>query len=144
MSSTLTNLLYHIVFSTKNREPIITAPIRANLYKYMGGIVRGEGGTLIEIGGMPNHVHVLAQFPNEGQLKARCRAWKHYTALEINQHLHFSGRFWQVESFDHLVRSPEQFAYFRDYIFRNGPSAGLKPGEYRYYRRPDQGSPLTP
>lgn len=41
MSSTHTNLLYHIVFSTKDREPVITAPIRANLYKYIGGIVRG-------------------------------------------------------------------------------------------------------
>src|ERR1044072_8945386 len=32
MGSTLTNLLYHIVFSTKNREPIIPAPIRKDLY----------------------------------------------------------------------------------------------------------------
>jgi REP element-mobilizing transposase RayT len=44
MASTLTNLLYHIVFSTKNREPIITAPIRESLYKYIGGIIRAEGG----------------------------------------------------------------------------------------------------
>jgi putative transposase len=60
MASTLTNLLYHIVFSTKNREPIITAPIRPNLYKYMGGIIRSEGGTLLEIGGIADHVHLVA------------------------------------------------------------------------------------
>jgi REP-associated tyrosine transposase len=84
---------------------------------------------------MPNHVHVLVQFPAEGQCKRRCRAWKHYTATEINLHLGKSGRFWQVESFDHLVRSPEQFAYLRDYIANNGPRAGLRPGEYRAYRR---------
>ena len=84
---------------------------------------------------MPNHVHVLVQFPNEGELKRRCRAWKHYTAGEINQRLQTAGRFWQVESFDHLVRSPEQFEYLRDYIFRNGERAGLKVGEFRRYRR---------
>jgi hypothetical protein len=50
--------------------------------------------------------------------------------LEINKRLKESGRFWQVESFDHLVLSPEQFEYFREYIAQNGPSARLKPGEY--------------
>src|SRR4051794_22008635 len=65
MSSTLTNLLYHIVFSTKNREPIITAPIRADLYQYMGGIIRGEGGILLEIGGIPDHVHLVTKFKTE-------------------------------------------------------------------------------
>ena len=59
MASTLSNLLYHIVFSTKNREPIITSPIRKDLYAYMGGIIRGEGGTLLEIGGTPDHVHLV-------------------------------------------------------------------------------------
>jgi putative transposase len=85
---------------------------------------------------MPNHVHVLAQFPQPGQVKRLCRAWKHFTALQINNRLQTSGRFWQVESFDHLVRSAEQFDYLRDYIASNGPTAGLKPGEYRHYRRP--------
>src|SRR5581483_9463042 len=86
---------------------------------------------------MPNHVHMLVQFPDEGQLKLRTRAWKHYTAREINRSLKTSGRFWQVESFDHLIRSPEQFEYLRQYIRHNGPSAHLKPGQYHYYRRPE-------
>ena len=84
---------------------------------------------------MPNHVHVLVQFPDEGQLKRRCRAWKHYTARQINRLLQTGGRFWQVESFDHLVRSPEQFEYLRHYIRRNGPAAGLGSDEYHYYYR---------
>lgn len=84
---------------------------------------------------MPNHVHVLAQFEAERQLKRQCRAWKHYTAFEINQHLTATGRFWQVESFDHLVRSPEQFEYLRNYIVRNPVVAGLRDAEYRLYRK---------
>ena len=36
---------------------------------------------------MPNHVHVLAQFREEGQAERRCRAWKHFTALRINDRL---------------------------------------------------------
>ncbi len=63
MASTLTNLLYHIVFSTKHRIPLITEDIQEPLYRYVGGIIRGEGGSQLEIGGTPDHVHILARFP---------------------------------------------------------------------------------
>lgn len=61
MASTFSNLLYHIVFSTKGRAPLIFKDIETSLYAYMGGIVRGEGGILLEIGGMPEHVHLVAK-----------------------------------------------------------------------------------
>jgi putative transposase len=65
MGSTLTNLLYHIVFSTKNRRPLIMSDVRDELHRYLGGIIRGEGGIAIDIGGMPDHVHILAKLkPN--------------------------------------------------------------------------------
>lgn len=84
---------------------------------------------------MPNHVHVLAQFRSEGGMKACCQNWKHYTARRINEALATAGQFWQWESFDHLVRSPEQFEYLRGYIERNPVLAVLQPGEYRHYRK---------
>ena len=61
MAGTFTNLLYHLVFSTKHRAPLITDEIREPLYEYIGGILRAEGGTLIEIGGVDDHVHLLAR-----------------------------------------------------------------------------------
>jgi putative transposase len=84
---------------------------------------------------MPNHVHVLVQFEHEGDMRKWCKSWKHWTAARINDALGRSGRFWQVESFDHLVRSAEQFEYLREYIRRNPIVAGLKGKEYRYYSR---------
>lgn len=62
MPSSLTNLLYHIVFSTKGRQPEIDTDFREDLYAYLGGIVRSENGRLIEIGGTPDHVHILTRF----------------------------------------------------------------------------------
>src|SRR5438067_881134 len=44
LGSTLTNILFHIIFSTKHREPSIDKSFRARLFAYMGGIVRDEGG----------------------------------------------------------------------------------------------------
>lgn len=60
MPDTYTKLRYHLVFSTKNRAPLITEEVREELYAYLGGILRGNGGILLVVGGMPDHVHLLA------------------------------------------------------------------------------------
>jgi putative transposase len=85
---------------------------------------------------MPNHVHLLACLLGETEIEAQCFSWKKFTAGKINKALGRSGRFWQEESFDHLVRSPEQFEYLRRYIAENPMKAGLKVGEYLYFSRP--------
>lgn len=61
MPHTYTDLLYHIVFSTKERFPFITKELQSNLYKYIGGTVRGLGGSMVEIGGIADHVHLLVR-----------------------------------------------------------------------------------
>lgn len=59
MANTYTQLLYHIVFSTKNRERAITAERRDDLYRYMWGIHRNLKCHLYRIGGTDDHVHIL-------------------------------------------------------------------------------------
>jgi putative transposase len=54
-----TNFLYHIVFGTKSRLPIITPDFKPELHAYLGGTVRGLGGIALEINGMEDHVHLL-------------------------------------------------------------------------------------
>ncbi len=56
-----TNLLYHIVYGTKGRAPLIHADLKTDLHKYLGGIVRGLGCVPIEINGMSDHVHLLVR-----------------------------------------------------------------------------------
>ncbi len=53
-------LTYHIVFGTKYRKPWITADSQPRLYEYIGGIIRGMKGHIIEVGGVADHVHILA------------------------------------------------------------------------------------
>ncbi len=55
-----TRLTYHIVFATKYRKRTITEEIQERLYEYIGGTLRGKKGHLIEIGGVEDHVHLLA------------------------------------------------------------------------------------
>ena len=59
MAQTLTRILVHLIFSTKDRTPIITPEIEPELFAYMGGISREHGSPLLAAGGMPDHVHLL-------------------------------------------------------------------------------------
>ncbi|MEQ1603441.1 MAG: IS200/IS605 family transposase [Pyrinomonadaceae bacterium] len=59
MPHTYSNLIFHLVFSTKDRRQLITPELRSRLYEYIGGTIRGLGGALIEIGGVSDHVHIL-------------------------------------------------------------------------------------
>ena len=59
MGQSLSNILIHGVFSTKNRTPWISYGIRPKLHAYLGGILRNQGCCPLEIGGVEDHVHVL-------------------------------------------------------------------------------------
>ena len=59
MSQSLTRLIVHAIFSTKNREPILPAEIRSDLYAYMGGILTSLGCVPLAINGTNDHVHLL-------------------------------------------------------------------------------------
>ena len=84
---------------------------------------------------MPNHVHLLVAFRSDDSMVAQCESWKRYTARAIHQESDQSGRFWQQDVFDHLVRSAEQFQHFRNYIADNPIKAGLRPHQSMRYTR---------
>jgi putative transposase len=63
MANTCTNLLYHMVFSTQDRRPVLTRDLRAELCAYIGGILRNHNGVLLAAGGAADHLHLLARIP---------------------------------------------------------------------------------
>jgi DNA modification methylase/REP element-mobilizing transposase RayT len=68
---------------------------------------------------MPNHVHALVTPLGEHRLSDILQAWKSVSSHAINKLLDRKGTFWQKESFDHIVRSPEQIERIRAYIRDN-------------------------
>ena len=71
MAHTLANLLTHVIFSTKDRQPLLTPDLRTDLLAYMGGIVRNIHGKLIDSNARPDHIHCLLSLPPARWLK-RC------------------------------------------------------------------------
>ncbi len=106
---------------------------RPELAEIVAGSLRhfdGDRYELTDFVVMPNHVHLLVAFPTEEAMLAQCESWKHYTAKRINRLLGRSGRFWQQDGFDHLVRSAEQFEALREYLASNPQRSRLQPREY--------------
>jgi putative transposase len=84
MSDSYTNLLYHIVFSTKDRRPLITPDYEVRLYDYLGGTIRKLGGISLELNATEDHVHLLAKLRPDcalsdvlRDLKANATGWMH-------------------------------------------------------------------
>jgi putative transposase len=82
MPSTHTNLHFHLVFRTKNHENLISQMIEKDLYGYLGGIVKNQGGVCLAIGGIEDHVHLLVGLTASHridyfmrELKASSTAW---------------------------------------------------------------------
>src|SRR5438067_13702877 len=61
MPHSYTNLLTHIIYSTKNRRPLIDSALESRLFPYFGGIVRQLGGKSYVVKGAEDHVHFLGE-----------------------------------------------------------------------------------
>jgi len=82
MSSSYCNLLYHIVFSTKRREPWLTPEIRPRIHRYVGGAIRDENGIAMIINGTADHIYILGKLRQDkaisklvGELKVNSSGW---------------------------------------------------------------------
>ena len=96
MATTFANLLYHIVFSTKNRVPSIHGDVKDPIYEYIGGTIRGEGGVLLEIGGVADHVHILAKLKTDIAVSLMVQKIKGKSSKWLNDRENRAGRFeWQ-------------------------------------------------
>ncbi|MEC7840468.1 MAG: IS200/IS605 family transposase [Chlamydiota bacterium] len=72
----------HIIFSTKDRLPIISPEIEQDLYSYICGICRTYNCHVYEINGMPDHIHILLEQHRTisvseliGKIKANSSKW---------------------------------------------------------------------
>jgi putative transposase len=82
MGQSLVQNYLHIVFSAKNRAPLITDNIEAVLHAYLGGICNQLDCKPIKIGGFTDHVHILCTLSKKialvkllEELKAHSSKW---------------------------------------------------------------------
>ena len=105
MPSTLPSLHYHIVFSTKRREPIIDATWRPRLHEYLGGTVNGLAGQSQGVGGTADHVHLLIGLKSTRCLADFMRELKKASSIWVHDELGSAAFAWQ-EGYGAFTVSP--------------------------------------
>ncbi len=116
MPGTYTNLSYHLVFSTKSRAPLIDASFREELYCYLGGIIRGEGGVSQQIGGVSNHVHLLVSLKPTMTLSDLLMRLKANSSKWTNETRKSARRFAWQDGYAAFTVSKSQVPHVVDYI----------------------------
>jgi len=96
MSHTYTNLLTHVIFSTKDRAPLIAAPLHDDLLAYLGGIVRELGGSLRAANARPDHVHLLCSLPPTVAVADAMRVVKTNSSRWVHRDRRIAGFDWQT------------------------------------------------
>ena len=85
MGHTFSHHLFHIVFSTKERIPLITRRIEDDLYSYTCGIARNVGAEILTIGGDRDHIHILAKLRPSDTVAGFVRAIKSNTSRWLRE-----------------------------------------------------------
>jgi REP element-mobilizing transposase RayT len=116
MSGTYTNLLYHVVFSTKERRRLIVPAIEKDLYGYIGGIVKGIAGMLLEVNGAADHVHLLAKLPPKVAVSDAIRDIKANSSKWLNEEKSKFHKFGWQDGFAAFSVSESQVDRVRGYI----------------------------
>ena len=63
MPQSLSKVILHIIFSTKNRESWLESHVRRRVHAYLATICRDLGAELVHVGGVADHVHIVTTLP---------------------------------------------------------------------------------
>ena len=114
MGSTFLSRHYHIVFSTKGRRPFIKNTWQPDLHSYLGGIINGMKGVAETVGGVEDHVHLLASLREVHCIADVLRDLKKDSSTWIKEK--FDQRFLWQEGYAAFTVSPTATDAVRRYI----------------------------
>ena len=115
MPSTHLSLHYHLVFSTKNRQPLIADSWRERLHAYLGGAVRAIGGVPEAVGGTADHVHLLMRLRATHRLADVLREIKHASSQWVHENVGANDFAWQ-EGYGAFTVSASKIEAVKRYI----------------------------
>lgn len=115
MPSTHLSLHYHIVFGTKDHEPLIQPGWRGKLHAYLGGIIRTAGGIAECVGGVSDHVHLLIGLRATHRLADVLRELKAVSSGWVHDEIGVREFAWQ-EGYGAFTVSASQREAVRRYI----------------------------
>jgi REP-associated tyrosine transposase len=124
MPQSLSRVLVHLVFSTKNREPFITAQHRERVFEYLGGTLNAIKCPVLIVGGMPDHVHLLFAQARTLSLSEIVEEVKKESSKWAKTFVH-PDFYWQ-NGYGAFSVSPSKLEEVRDYIVNQERNHGSR------------------
>ena len=118
MPRSFTSILVHVIFSTKNRGPDLSAEIAGRLFPYMGGIVRERNGAPLIINGPADHVHLLLSIPATESIAELLRVVKANSSRWVHEQFPARKRFGWQAGYAAFTVSGSRAADVTEYIAR--------------------------
>jgi putative transposase len=116
MPQSLSNILLHVIFSTKNREPWLDCDVRSRMHAYLASICRDLKTEFVHTGGVADHVHIVTTLPRTmtpafmiEQIKKTSSKW--IKGLDSR----YRGFFWQ-RGYGVFSVSPSQLEAVLEYV----------------------------
>jgi REP element-mobilizing transposase RayT len=116
MPGTYSQILLHVVFSTKHRARLIDAELADQLYPYIGGIVRAQKATLYAIGGVEDHVHLYLRWRTDHAIAELMRTIKSRSSKWVHEKFPNHRRFAWQEGYAAFSVSKSQEPAVKQYI----------------------------
>ena len=116
MANTYSQLYIHIVFSVKGRQPLIPKQHKAELHKYITGIITNRKQKLIQINSMPDHIHILVSIAPNLPISDLVGDIKRNSTKFINRKRWIAGNFTWQEGFAAFSYSHSQLKDVITYI----------------------------
>ncbi len=121
MPQSLSNLIFHFVFSTQRRKGLISREIEPELHKYIAGVLRSKQSRLLTAGGMPDHLHLLVSLDRQISVSEALRDIKSNSSRWIRRKFSNRNRFGWQTGYAAFSVSFSQIPQVRHYIENQKP-----------------------
>ena len=116
MPQSLARMIVHVVFSTKNRLPLIPKENLSDLHGYIAGICRKIGSEAYRVGGTENHVHIACRLPRTITLARLVEQVKSASSKWMKVEKLASSSFQWQDGYGAFSISPSHLIRLMDYI----------------------------
>jgi putative transposase len=116
MPQSLSKVIVHIIFCTKNREPWLDHDVRPRMHAYLATLCRELGAELVRVGGVADHVHIVTTLPRTASQAEVVEHIKKISSKWIKGlEARYRGFFWQ-RGYGAFSVSPSQLDAVLQYI----------------------------
>jgi putative transposase len=116
MAQSLVKNYLHIVFGTKDREPLINLNLEADLYSYLGGICNNLNCQVLSIGGFTDHVHILCLLSKNIALAKLIEELKSHSSKWMKNHDQGINEFYWQNGYGAFSVNPSEIETVKQYI----------------------------